>query len=72
MYLIIPLTTYSPFLVLFCCYYSVGCIFCVPKEPIKVCTRFRARILIFNIEIPITKGFPVSFKMFVTVFINSL
>ncbi|KAB0401550.1 hypothetical protein E2I00_014524, partial [Balaenoptera physalus] len=38
---------------------NVGCIFCGPKEPIKVCTRFRARILIFNIEIPITKGFPV-------------
>lgn len=38
---------------------SVGCIFCGPKEPIRACTRFRARILIFNIEIPITKGFPV-------------
>uniref|UniRef100_A0A4X1VHL0 HBS1-like protein n=1 Tax=Sus scrofa TaxID=9823 RepID=A0A4X1VHL0_PIG len=38
---------------------NVGCIFCGPKEPIKACTRFRARILIFNIEIPITKGFPV-------------
>ncbi|XP_058939783.1 HBS1-like protein isoform X2 [Kogia breviceps] len=38
---------------------NVGCIFCGPKEPIKICTRFRARILIFNIEIPITKGFPV-------------
>ncbi|KAL8186544.1 UNVERIFIED_CONTAM: HBS1-like protein [Gekko kuhli] len=38
---------------------KVGCIFCCPKEPIKVCTRFRARLLIFNIEIPITKGFPV-------------
>ncbi|XP_072576556.1 HBS1-like protein isoform X2 [Vulpes vulpes] len=38
---------------------NVGCIFCGPKEPIKSCTRFRARILIFNIEIPITKGFPV-------------
>ncbi|XP_066470939.1 HBS1-like protein [Tiliqua scincoides] len=38
---------------------NVGCIFCCLKEPIKVCTRFRARILIFNIEIPITKGFPV-------------
>lgn len=34
--------------------------FCDPKEPIKVCTRFRARVLIFNIEVPITKGFPVS------------
>uniref|UniRef100_A0A7N5P729 HBS1-like protein n=1 Tax=Ailuropoda melanoleuca TaxID=9646 RepID=A0A7N5P729_AILME len=38
---------------------NVGCVFCGPKEPIKACTRFRARILIFNIEIPITKGFPV-------------
>ncbi|XP_036171845.1 HBS1-like protein isoform X3 [Myotis myotis] len=38
---------------------NVGCIFCGPKEPIKACTRFRARILIFNIEIPITRGFPV-------------
>ncbi|KAH0622321.1 hypothetical protein JD844_024514 [Phrynosoma platyrhinos] len=38
---------------------NVGCIFCSPKEPIKACTRFRARVLIFNIEIPITKGFPV-------------
>lgn len=38
---------------------NVGCIFCGPKEPIRACMRFRARILIFNIEIPITKGFPV-------------
>ncbi|XP_055666936.1 HBS1-like protein isoform X9 [Falco peregrinus] len=38
---------------------NVGCVFCDPKEPIKVCTRFRARVLIFNIEVPITKGFPV-------------
>ncbi|XP_074718678.1 HBS1-like protein isoform X9 [Strix uralensis] len=38
---------------------NVGCVFCDPKEPIKVCTRFRARVLVFNIEVPITKGFPV-------------
>ncbi|XP_006834704.1 PREDICTED: HBS1-like protein isoform X2 [Chrysochloris asiatica] len=38
---------------------NVGCIFCGPRDPIKACTRFRARILIFNIEIPVTKGFPV-------------
>ncbi|XP_049757546.1 HBS1-like protein isoform X2 [Elephas maximus indicus] len=38
---------------------NVGCIFCGPRDPIKACTRFRARILIFNIELPITKGFPV-------------
>ncbi|NXU52396.1 HBS1L protein, partial [Turnix velox] len=38
---------------------NVGCVFCDPSVPIKVCTRFRARVLIFNIEVPITKGFPV-------------
>ncbi|XP_070704946.1 HBS1-like protein isoform X1 [Pempheris klunzingeri] len=38
---------------------NVGCVFCNPKEPIRVCTRFRARILLFNIEVPITQGFPV-------------
>ncbi|XP_067398365.1 HBS1-like protein isoform X3 [Emydura macquarii macquarii] len=38
---------------------NVGCIFCGLKEPIKACTRFRARVLIFNIEVPVTKGFPV-------------
>uniref|UniRef100_A0A8C7XZI2 HBS1-like protein n=1 Tax=Oryzias sinensis TaxID=183150 RepID=A0A8C7XZI2_9TELE len=38
---------------------NVGCVFCDPKEPIRVCTRFKARILLFNIEVPITKGFPV-------------
>uniref|UniRef100_A0AAY4CKU0 HBS1-like protein n=1 Tax=Denticeps clupeoides TaxID=299321 RepID=A0AAY4CKU0_9TELE len=38
---------------------NVGCIFCDPKEPIKVCSRFRARILLFNIELPVTQGFPV-------------
>ncbi|ROL46998.1 HBS1-like protein [Anabarilius grahami] len=38
---------------------NIGCIFCDPKEPIRACTRFRAKILLFNIEVPITKGFPV-------------
>ncbi|XP_077366729.1 HBS1-like protein isoform X3 [Festucalex cinctus] len=38
---------------------NVGCVFCDPKEPIRVCTRFRARLLLFNFEVPITKGFPV-------------
>uniref|UniRef100_A0A672G7X9 HBS1-like protein n=1 Tax=Salarias fasciatus TaxID=181472 RepID=A0A672G7X9_SALFA len=38
---------------------NVGCVFCDPKEPIRVCTRFRARVLLFNIEVPITQGFPV-------------
>lgn len=38
---------------------NVGCVFCDPKEPIRACTRFRARVLLFNIEVPITQGFPV-------------
>ncbi|XP_077442752.1 HBS1-like protein [Stigmatopora argus] len=38
---------------------NVGCVFCDPKEPIRVCTRFKARLLLFNFEVPITKGFPV-------------
>ncbi|XP_069462838.1 HBS1-like protein isoform X1 [Ambystoma mexicanum] len=38
---------------------NVGCVFCGTKEPIRACTRFRARVLIFNFEIPITQGFPV-------------
>ncbi|XP_038655327.1 HBS1-like protein isoform X2 [Scyliorhinus canicula] len=38
---------------------NVGCIFCDQKAPIKTCTRFRARVLIFSIDIPITQGLPV-------------
>uniref|UniRef100_A0A4W5JEV0 GTP-eEF1A C-terminal domain-containing protein n=1 Tax=Hucho hucho TaxID=62062 RepID=A0A4W5JEV0_9TELE len=38
---------------------SVGCVFCDIKEPIRACSRFRARVLLFNIEVPITQGFPV-------------
>lgn len=38
---------------------NVGCVLCDPKEPIRMCSRFRARILLFNIEVPVTQGFPV-------------
>ncbi|XP_060705793.1 HBS1-like protein isoform X1 [Hemiscyllium ocellatum] len=38
---------------------NVGCIFCDQKIPIKTCMRFRARVLIFSIDIPITQGLPV-------------
>ncbi|KAM9315954.1 HBS1-like protein [Gastrophryne carolinensis] len=38
---------------------NVGCVFCNLSEPIKACTRFRARILVFNFDVPITQGFPV-------------
>ncbi|CAN0255060.1 unnamed protein product [Lampetra planeri] len=38
---------------------GVGSVVCDPKEPIRASTRVRARILIFNIDLPITRGFPV-------------
>ncbi|ELT90052.1 hypothetical protein CAPTEDRAFT_178027 [Capitella teleta] len=38
---------------------GVGSILCDPMLPIKVTSRFRARVVIFNIDVPITKGFPV-------------
>ncbi|XP_053955476.1 protein HBS1 [Anastrepha ludens] len=38
---------------------SVGCIICDPQNPIPVTTRFQARILVFNVTVPITIGYPV-------------
>lgn len=37
-----------------------GSILCDPLNPIEPTTKFRARIVIFNIEVPITQGFPVN------------
>ena len=39
-------------------FYS-GSMLCDPAQPIPSTPRLRARIVIFNIEVPITKGFPV-------------
>jgi len=36
-----------------------GQVLCDPSLPIAVTSKFRARIVIFNIDIPITKGYPV-------------
>ncbi|XP_067142523.1 HBS1-like protein isoform X2 [Centruroides vittatus] len=38
---------------------TIGSIACDPNNPIQVTTRFQARIVVFGIEVPITKGFPV-------------
>ena len=38
---------------------SSGMIICDPANPIATVKKFRARIVIFNVELPITKGFPV-------------
>lgn len=38
---------------------NVGCIICDPQNPIPVTSRFQCRILVFNVKVPITIGFPV-------------
>ncbi|CAH1775396.1 unnamed protein product [Owenia fusiformis] len=40
---------------------NVGTIICAYNDPIKVTSRLKARVVIFNIDVPITKGFPVVF-----------
>lgn len=40
---------------------SVGDVLCDPEYPLRPITRFIARILVLDIRIPITKGFPVIF-----------
>ena len=39
---------------------STGSVLCSVESPVRVATRVEARIIVFNIEIPITVGFPVS------------
>ncbi|XP_071501814.1 uncharacterized protein [Diadema antillarum] len=38
---------------------TIGSVICNYQDPIKATTRFQARVVIFNIEVPLTKGFPV-------------
>ncbi|KAJ7387955.1 HBS1-like protein [Desmophyllum pertusum] len=40
---------------------GVGSILCTSSSPIKCSTKLKARILVFNIRVPITKGFMVLF-----------
>lgn len=40
---------------------NVGSVLCDPQNPIKSAMRIRARIVIFNLELPITRGFTVVF-----------
>lgn len=39
----------------------IGSGLCDPSAPSKSATRIRAKIVLFNMEVPITKGFPVVF-----------
>lgn len=38
---------------------SIGCILCDINNVIPIATRIQARIVVFNINVPITMGFPV-------------
>lgn len=38
---------------------SVGYILSDPIQQVPVCTKFEARLVVFNVKVPITKGFPV-------------
>lgn len=38
---------------------SVGYILSDPVQQVPVCTKFEARLVVFNVKVPITKGFPV-------------
>ncbi|KAG0176932.1 HBS1-like protein [Apophysomyces sp. BC1034] len=38
---------------------STGCVLCSPLAPVPVTTSFTAQIVVFDIKVPITSGFPV-------------
>lgn len=39
---------------------AIGDVVCDSTHPIRVASIIQARVVIFNIDMPITKGFPVS------------
>ena len=41
-------------------YYSIGSVLSEVEKPARVCTIIQARVLVFDIEFPITQGYPVS------------
>ena len=38
---------------------ALGSVLCEPSHLVPVSSRFTARIVVFNIDVPITRGFPV-------------
>ncbi|KAK4872556.1 hypothetical protein RN001_014585 [Aquatica leii] len=38
---------------------SVGYILCDPQNPVQIASKFQARIVVFNVSVPITKGYSV-------------
>ena len=41
----------------------VGSVICDPDEPIKVASHFVARVVVFNINFPLTQGYPLVFHL---------
>ena len=39
--------------------YSTGNVLCNPDNPVRVSTSLEARVIVFDVEIPITMGYPV-------------
>lgn len=39
--------------------FSSGCVLCSPQHPVPVTTSFTAQIVVFDLKIPITSGYPV-------------
>lgn len=39
---------------------AIGYILCDPQQSVPITTRFEARIVIFQLKVPITKGYSVS------------
>lgn len=38
---------------------AVGSFLCDPSAPIRVGTRIQCRVVVFNVEVPLTRGFPL-------------
>ncbi|XP_031356184.1 HBS1-like protein isoform X2 [Photinus pyralis] len=38
---------------------SIGYILCLPQNPVQIASNFQARIVVFNVTVPITKGYSV-------------
>jgi hypothetical protein len=45
--------------------YTQGMVLCDPALPVPVTTKFQAKIVVFSIEVPITKGIARIYKFFV-------
>ena len=42
---------------------NVGSVICDVEEPIKVSSHFVARVVVFNINFPLTQGYPLVFHL---------